>query len=272
MRKIINTTLRRRRLGRFLLLLFTVLPPYRLHDFLLRAASRQALLHIRIMLLDETRIPTDLPTRNSTASRHRLNLQQLALAAAARVPQRINTLRMPLELRPAAFGAAAPDVLVVNLVAVLGSNVHAARSERRRALAAPGLERSAVRLVFDTRDHEVGEVAKLVSEDVEEAFFVVDDFLGEFDGGVVFLRHSRRCCWRGASLSRFAPPVGAAGGGVQCFAPDYADAACGGAEGGDLAGCDCVVEFGEEGFCESVFAGGEVLFRLDFGLGPLCGT
>ena len=166
------------------------------------------------MLLHKTGIPANFAAGNSAASRNRLDLQQFALAAPARVPQRINALRMPLELRPAALRAAAPDVLVVNLVAVLGSDVHAARSERRRALAAPGLERSAVRLVFDTRDHEVGEVAKLVSEDVEEAFFVVDDFLGEFDGGVVFLRHSRLCCWRGAGFGRFAPPVGAAGGGV----------------------------------------------------------
>ena len=98
---------------------------------------------------------------------------------------------MPLELRPAALGAAAPDVLVVDLITVFRSDVHAARSERRRALAAPGLERSAVRLVFDAGDHEVGEVAEFVREDVEEAFFVVDDFLGEFDGGVVFLRHGR---------------------------------------------------------------------------------
>ena len=98
---------------------------------------------------------------------------------------------MPLKLRPAAFGTAAPDVLVVDLVAVLGSDVHATRSKRRRALGTPSFERGAVRLVFDARDHEVGEVAEFVREDVEQAFFVVDDFLGEFDGGVVFLRHGR---------------------------------------------------------------------------------
>ena len=189
------------------------------------------------------------------------------------MPQRIDALRMPLELRPAALGTTAPDVLVVDLIAVLGSNVHAARSERRRAFTAPGFERSAVRLVLDAGDHEIGEVAEFVREDVEEAFFVVDDLFGEFDGGVVFLRRGRRwCCWRSAGSGRFAAPVRAAGGGVEGFAPEDADAACGGAEGGDLAGCDCFVEFGEEGFCEGVFAGGEVFLCLHFGGGSLCGT
>jgi len=116
-------------------------------------------------------------------------------------------------------------------------------------------------------------VAEFVREDVEEALFVVDDFLCEFDGSVVFLRRGGRGgCGRGAGFGRFAPPVGAAGGGVEGFAPDETDAACGGAEGGDLAGCDCLVEFGEEGFCEGVFAGGEIFFRLDFGGGALCWT
>ena len=137
---------------------------------------------------------------------------------------------MPLELRPTAFRTAAPDVLVVDLIAVLGGDVHAARSECSCALAAPGLERGAVRLVFDAGDHKVGEVAEFMGEDVEEAFFVIDDFLREFDGGVVFLRHGRGGRWRGAGFGRFAPPVGAAGGGVECFAPNYADTTCGSAE------------------------------------------
>lgn len=189
------------------------------------------------------------------------------------MPQRINALGMPLKLRPAALGTTPPDVLVVDLVAVLGSNVHAALGKRFRAFTPPGFERSAVRLVFDARDHEIGEMAEFVREDVEEAFFVIDDFFGEFDGSVVFLRRRGRWrCWRGAGFGRFAAPVGAAGGGVQGLAPDEADAACGGAEGGDLAGCDGLIEFGEEGFCESVFAGGEVFFGLDFGGGALCGT
>jgi len=172
---------------------------------------------------------------------------------------------MPLELRPAAFSAAAPDVLVVDLIAVLGSDVHATRRESCCALSTPSFERGAVRLVFDARDHEVGQVAEFVREHVEQAFFVVDDFLGEFDGGMVFLRRGRWGCRRGAGFGRFAPPVGAAGGRVEGFAPDKADAACGCAEGGDLAGCDGFVEFGEEGFCEGVFAGGEIFFCLDFG-------
>ena len=155
-RKIINTTLRRRSFSRLPLLLLTILPPHRLHDFLLRAASRQALLHVREMLLNKARIPANFAAGNSTSPRNRLDLQQLPPAASARMPQWIDALRVALELRPAAFGAAAPDVLVVDLVAVLGGDVHAARSESRRALAAPGFEGGAVRLVFDAGDHEVG--------------------------------------------------------------------------------------------------------------------
>lgn len=189
------------------------------------------------------------------------------------MPQRINALRVPLKLRPTALRATLPDVFVVDLIAVLGSNVHAARSERCSTFTSPSFERSAVRLVFDARDHEIGEVAEFVREDVEEAFFVVDDLFGEFDGSVVFLRRGGRWgCGRGAGFGRFAAPVGAAGGGVEGFAPEDADAACGSAEGGDLAGCDGFVEFGEEGLCKGVFAGGEVFFGLDFGGGAFCGT
>ena len=80
----------------------------------------------------------------------------------------------------------------------------------RRRGCVPGLEGLAVRVVLDVADHEVGEVAEFVGEDVEEAVlriersvwpleegskwsersmltFIVDYFLCELDGGMVMV-------------------------------------------------------------------------------------
>lgn len=99
---------------------------------------------------------------------------------------------MPLELAPAPFALAPPHVLVVDRIAMLGRNLHAAVREAGAAFCAPGLEAGAVGLVFDAREHEVCEVAEFVGQDVEEAGFVGDDFFRELDGGVVFV--GGRCC------------------------------------------------------------------------------
>lgn len=42
-----------------------------------------------------------------------------------------------------------------------------------------------MRVVLDVADHKVREVAVFVGEGVEETGAVVDDFGGEFDGGVM---------------------------------------------------------------------------------------
>lgn len=124
---------------------------------------------------------------------------------------------MPLKLRPASFRTTSPNILIVNLITMLSRDLHASLSERRSALGAPGFEGRAVGLVFDSRDHEICQVAEFVCEDVEEPFFVVDDFFGEFDGGVVFLRYDRCGCGIREGCGRagfgcFAAPVGAPGG------------------------------------------------------------
>lgn len=95
----------------------------------------------------------------------------------------VNALRMPLVLSSA--GGACPDVLVVYCVAVLGGDLDVAVGKSGRDFRRPGLEFAAVGVVFDAGDHEGGEVAEFVGEDVEETVGVIDDFGGELDGGVV---------------------------------------------------------------------------------------
>ena len=49
----------------------------------------------------------------------------------------------------------------------------------------PGFETCAVGVVADVGDHEVGKVAVLMGQSVEESIFAIDDFLCQFDGCVV---------------------------------------------------------------------------------------
>ena len=82
---------------------------------------------------------------------------------------------------------------MIDGVAVLGGDFNGAIELREVRGAAevggyfvgPGFEAGAVRLIADTGDHEVGEVAKLVGQSVDEARVGVDDFFCEFDGRIV---------------------------------------------------------------------------------------
>ena len=95
---------------------------------------------------------------------------------------------MPLELAPAPFPLAPPHVLVIDLIAVLSRDFDPSVCKEGGTFRPPALETRAVRLVFNPRNHEVSYMAELVRQDVEQAGFVVDDFRGEFDGGVVGVR------------------------------------------------------------------------------------
>lgn len=142
---------------------------------------------------------------------------------------------------------------------MLRRDFHAPRPKSFRAQPSPFFELFPMRLVFDPADHEVGEVAEFVRDDVEEAVLVVDDFGGEFDGGEVFVDCGGGvCAGRGARFAGFAAPVGAAGGGVEGVGPDEFDAAGGGCEALDLALGDGLVELVEEGLGEVDLAGVEV--------------
>lgn len=55
---------------------------------------------------------------------------------------------MPLELGPAALALTPPDVLVIDLIAMFGSDLDSAVRESGRDFGAPGFEARAVRLVF----------------------------------------------------------------------------------------------------------------------------
>jgi hypothetical protein len=90
---------------------------------------------------------------------------------------------MPLIIRPAL--PAAPAILVRDLIAMLRRHFYAPVAKRFRGLRSPAFKRRAVRVVLDVADHKVREVAVFVGEGVEETGAVVDDFGGEFDGGVM---------------------------------------------------------------------------------------
>lgn len=117
---------------------------------------------------------------------------------------------MPFKLIPARH--AFPDILVLNSIAVFRSNFHTSIPERETGLAAPGFEGRAVRVIAHFVDHEGGEVAEFMREDVVETCFVVDYFGGEFDGAVVA---GGGCVGGGFAgvpdADCFAAPVGAAG-------------------------------------------------------------
>lgn len=124
-----------------------------------------------------------------------LDLLQNAPAQSAPRLGRVDALRVPPVLLPTVH--AAPDVLVIDLVAVPGRDLDPAAVdgvvlERPGALGRPLLEAGTVRVVADVGDHIVGEVAVLVGERVQEAVFGVDDPLRQLDRGVVFDLHRRR--------------------------------------------------------------------------------
>ncbi len=99
------------------------------------------------------------------------------------VPRRVDAARVALEL--AARTPRTPHVLEVDVVRVLGRDLDPPTAERARALRRPRLELAARAGCRDAVDHEVGEVAELVRRDVEQTVLVVDDLLGQLDGGVV---------------------------------------------------------------------------------------
>jgi hypothetical protein len=162
-----------------------------------------------------------------------------------------------LKFRFTVFGAAPPEVLVFDLVSVLGSDMDAAVAEGGGAESSPALKLGTMGPVFNPAYEKVGEVAELVGENVEEAWAVCDDFGGELDAGVVFCgcrrhfvggRGSLGCvdCLGARFRASFSFPVGAAGSGSERLAPDQLDSSSLGRELGDFALCDFLIEFFEE--------------------------
>lgn len=178
------------------------------------------------------------------------------------MPLRVDAPRVTLVL--AGAGDALPDVLEVDVVRVLGRHLDAARSKRARTPAGPDLELLTVRVAGDAANHEVGEVAKLVGQRVQEPVFAVDDLLGELDGGVVVLfdRDRGTVCFRGTACRPL--PEGSAGCGVECFAPHDLDAACRLRQLGDSALGDGRVKFMQELDGHVVFGLFESLLRFSF--------
>jgi hypothetical protein len=76
-------------------------------------------------------------------------------------------------------------------------------------------------------------MAEFVRDDVEEAVLVIDDLFCELDGGVVFVRQLHGSI-QVSGFGGFLSPICAAGCGVEGFAPDDVDTACGGRELADL--------------------------------------
>lgn len=110
-----------------------------------------------------------------------------------------------------------------------GRNLDAHMREQGSGFRGPGFEFFPVRVGFDVTDHEVAEVAVFVGEDVAQPIFIVDDLLRELDGSIVSIFGS---CFRWVcdvlGTYGFAFPIGAAGSGIQGFAPDELYASGGG--------------------------------------------
>lgn len=157
----------------------------------------------------------------------------------------INTLTVPFKLQPAAL--AFPNIFVINLIAMFRRNLNTPVPEMARAFHSPGFEFFAVRVGFDVADHEVGEMAEFVGDDIQEARFVVDNFLGEFDGGMVSVGNFSYALGV-VGLYGFAFPVCSACRGVEFFTPDDFNASSRGRQFGDLALSENFVKFNKEGF------------------------
>ena len=186
-------------------LLIPVLLAQRSHDFLVRRTCH--------LLLETCKVGFDeccIAGRPCLFSRRWLCLSEFTATNTTGVTSWVNALGMALELVTAHVVCACPDVLVVDVVGVLGSDFHAAMAKCFTALFAPGLELSSMGLIFDVADHEVCEMAEFVGYDVQETFFVIDDFFGEFDGRVVFLCGSE-CSIRVLVFGCLAFPVCSAG-------------------------------------------------------------
>ena len=106
-------------------------------------------------------------------------------------------------------------------------------------------------------------------DDVQETFFVVDDFFGEFDGSVVLLCGSE-CSVRILVFGRLALPVCSASRRVECFAPDELDTAGRCSQLANLAFGDLVVELNEEVLDKFVFPTLKVFLCINLGASLFC--
>lgn len=222
--------------------LFPLRPPtgHRLHDILLRT-PRIRMLDEAHLFLHELLVFTLLALIGSW---NRLGLLEFALASPAAVPFRVDALGVALELGQA--HRALPYVFEVDIVAMLGRHIDVAVAKGGCDLDSPGLELLSVRVGGDARNHEVGQVAELVGDDVEETMFVVDDFGRKLDRGVVSV--SRCDCFSLPilRLDRLALPISTASRGVQLVGPFDADAACCSRELGELVLGDASVQLEEK--------------------------
>lgn len=87
---------------------------------------------------------------------------------------------MALILHPAPpFSRGAnPRIFEGDFVGMFCRDLDTLGMEQGGGFTGPGFEAGAVGLVFDAADHEVGEVAVFVCEDVKQAGFGVNDFFG----------------------------------------------------------------------------------------------
>ena len=141
-----------------------------------------------------------------------------------------------------------PSKTIRNLVLVLRCYLYAVAVPKfTRDFVSPPAEAGAVRLVQHAADHEVGEVAVLVSEDVMEAAGCVDHLSGEVDCCYVAVCDGRNLCWGlrcsccfvwgmicgcwlrgrgiGGTSDRFAAPICSSSGRIEFVAPVEVNAA-----------------------------------------------
>lgn len=107
-------------------------------------------------------------------------------------------------------------------------------------------------IVFNTTDHEVRQMTKLMSKNIDQSLLVIDDFLSQFDAGEVSESLFHRPVWKLHSCG-FSSPVCATGCGVQLLAPDDFHAPSRRREVCDLAICNGGVQFMQKGLCDLLF-------------------
>ena len=80
-------------------------------------------------------------------------------------------------------------------------------------------------LVFDSGDHEIGQMTKLMSNDVQKPVLVIDYFFGKFNGRMMLVLDTG-CAICVLSFGRLASPVSTASRGIQSLAPNKMHTTC----------------------------------------------
>lgn len=204
--------------------------------------SLQILSQLQSHLLLHSRRNRILPRRD--IPRLRLDLHQLVPARTTALSICVNALRMTtISL---ATARALPDVLVLDLVVVLGRHFDLPSIDRMilhilAALPSPSLETCPVRIVGDIGDHVIGQMTVFVRDSVDEPILVVDNPFCQFDRGMVCVDGAGRLVFHIARTDSLRFPACTASSLEKSLGPDDFDTASCLGQFGDFASRDRIV-------------------------------